>query len=140
MWFLHDVTGAVLPTKNWFVSSMNFIQGWTSVLSLLRILMSCFRARISARHAPHAAHFHAREFVAANVTGTQNVLDAAVAAGGIPVVYSSTTSLTITNRVKSAEAAGHLVWLDETSQPPVPATDTDDPTDAPRQGWEDTFK
>ena len=52
----------------------------------------------AARHAPHAAHFHAKEFVATNVTGTQNVLDAAVAVGGIPVVYSSTTSLTITNR------------------------------------------
>ena len=72
----------------------------------------------AARHAPHATHFHATEFTATNVNGTQNVLDAALGAGGVPVVYTSTTSLTITNRVKSAEAAGRLVWLDETSQSP----------------------
>ena len=90
---------------------------------------------VAARHAPHATHYHADEFVATNVTGTQNVLDAAAAAGGIPVVYTSTTSLTITNRVKSAEAAGALVWLDETAQPPaapLPATGADD---APRNKY-----
>ena len=90
----------------------------------------------AARHAPHATHFHSTEFTATNVNGTQNVLDAAVGAGGVPVVYTSTTSLTITNRVKSAEAAGRLVWLDETSQSPSAsgkAAGTDD--DAPRNKY-----
>ena len=89
----------------------------------------------AARHAPHAAHFHAEEFYATNVTGTQNVLDSATAAGGIPVVFTSTTSLTITNNVKSAEAAGRLVWLDETAQPLVPESTDTDADDAPRNKY-----
>lgn len=89
----------------------------------------------AARHAPHATHYHKSEFIATNVTGTQHVLDAAVAVGGIPVVYTSTTSLTITDRVKRAEAAGALVWLDASAQPPVPASDEDDPADAPRNKY-----
>ena len=91
----------------------------------------------AARHAPHAAHYHEAEFIATNVTGTQNILDAAAGAGaaGIPVVHTSTTSLTITKRVKSAEKAGQLVWLDETVQPPVVASESDDPLDAPRNKY-----
>lgn len=89
----------------------------------------------AARHAPHATHYHESEFIATNVTGTQNILDAAAAAAGIPVVHTSTTSLTITKRVKSAEKAGQLVWLDETVQPPVPPTDADDPAEAPRNKY-----
>jgi nucleoside-diphosphate-sugar epimerase len=92
----------------------------------------------AARHAPHATHHHESEFIATNVTGTQNILDAAAAeagAGGIPVVQTSTTSLTITKRVKSAEKAGQLVWLDATAQPAVPATAADDPADAPRNKY-----
>ena len=89
----------------------------------------------AARHAPHAAHYHESDFIATNVAGTQNVLDAAVAAGGIPVVHTSTTSLTITKRVKAAEKAGRIVWLDESAQPPVDATDSDDPLDRPRNKY-----
>lgn len=91
----------------------------------------------AARHAPHATHFHENDFVATNVKGTQNILDAASGADtdGIPVVHTSTTSLTITHRVKSAEKAGQLVWLDETAQPPVAATEEDDPLDAPRNKY-----
>lgn len=67
----------------------------------------------AALHAPHAASWHAREFAATNVVGTTNVL-----ALGLPTVHTSTTSLTITSRVKAREKAGELVWLDEHSQRP----------------------
>eukprot|EP01050_Picozoa_sp_SAG11_P002054 SAG11_NODE_99_length_16913_cov_41.552813_14_plen_269_part_00 len=88
-------------------------------------------------HAPHAAHHHESEFIATNITGTQNILDAAgsARADGIAVIHTSTTSLTITKRVKSLERAGEIVWLDETAQPPVAASDTDDPVDAPRNKY-----
>jgi nucleoside-diphosphate-sugar epimerase len=91
----------------------------------------------AAMHAPHAAHHHESEFIATNITGTQNVLDVAGGAGadGIPVIHTSTTSLTISKRVKSSERAGEIVWLDATAQPPVAATDTDDPVDAPRNKY-----
>ncbi len=91
----------------------------------------------AAMHAPHAAHHHESEFIATNVTGTQNVLDVAGSAegDGIPVVHTSTTSLTITKRVKSSERAGDIVWLDETAQPPVAASATDDPLDTPRNKY-----
>merc|ERR1712242_454040 len=58
----------------------------------------------AALHAPHATHHHVSNFYDTNVTGTQNILDAAAAAGcdRIPVVHTSTTSMTITGRVKRA--------------------------------------
>ena len=91
----------------------------------------------AAMHAPHATHHHESEYIATNITGTQNILDTAACAkpGGIPVVHTSTTSLTITKRVKRCEQAGELVWLDETAQPPVPPSETDDPLDAPRNKY-----
>ena len=92
----------------------------------------------AALHAPHATHYTEAEFAATNISGTQNVLDAAAAAGRIPVVHTSTTSLTITPRVKRAEKAGQLVWLDATSQPPgVPAAEAAaaDPADRPRNKY-----
>ena len=67
----------------------------------------------AALHAPHALSWHAREFSATNVGGTKNIL-----ALGLPTVFTSTTSLTISSRVKARERAGELVWLDETSQRP----------------------
>ena len=67
----------------------------------------------AALHAPHASSWHARDFTATNVVGTTNVL-----ALGLPTVHTSTTSLTISPRVKQREKAGELVWLDEQSQRP----------------------
>ena len=52
-------------------------------------------------------------------------------------VHTSTTSLTITERVKAAEKAGQLVWLDESSQRPdsMGASAYDPPLDAPRNKY-----
>ena len=90
---------------------------------------------VAAMHAPHAMHHHLSEFIATNITGTQNILDTAAEAGGIPVVHVSTTSMTISRNVKQAESSGQMVWLDETAQPPQPATAADDPDDAPRNKY-----
>ena len=87
----------------------------------------------AALHAPHALTWHAREFTATNVTGTENVL-----ALRLPTVHTSTTSLTITERVKAREKAGELVWLDERSQRPdgIAGDDPYDPAlDGPRNKY-----
>lgn len=90
----------------------------------------------AALHAPHAAHHHESAFIATNITGTQNVLDAAVEAGGIPVIHTSTTSLTITKNVKKSEKSGKIVWLDANSQSPMLSVkEMSDPADAPRNKY-----
>ncbi len=91
----------------------------------------------AALHAPHATHHHESAFIATNVTGTQNILDAAVDAGKIPVIHTSTTSLTITKNVKKSEKSGKIVWLDATSQSPTLSAKeaSSDPDDAPRNKY-----
>ena len=86
----------------------------------------------AALHAPHALSWHAREFTATNVDGTTNVL-----ALGLPTVHTSTTSLTITARVKAREQTGQLVWLDERVQrPELTCGDAyDQALDAPRNKY-----
>ncbi|KAH8097769.1 hypothetical protein JL720_680 [Aureococcus anophagefferens] len=81
----------------------------------------------AALHAPHASSRHADDFVRTNVEGTRNVL-----ALGLPAVHTSTTSLTITPRVKRREQAGELVWLDHASADPTAAAAGDD---APRNKY-----
>ena len=86
----------------------------------------------AALHAPHASSWHAHEFVATNVHGTENVLSL-----GLPTVHTSTTSLTITKRVKEREKYGELVWLDEHAQRPGLEDDStyDLSLDAPRNKY-----
>ena len=79
----------------------------------------------AALHAPHANLHHAEKFQATNVEGTKAVLSL-----GLPVVHTSTTSLTITARVKEHERQGELVWLDHTAMAPTAETD-----DAPRNKY-----
>jgi UDP-glucose 4-epimerase len=72
-----------------------------------------------ALHKPDIAHFPARAFVDVNVTGTLNLLEAAVAAKHDRFVFTSTTSLMISQAIRD-EAHGHAVWLDEASGPLEP--------------------
>ena len=83
----------------------------------------------AALHAPHASCWHARDFVATNIVGTENAL-----ALGLPMVHTSTTSLTITARVKHREKAGELVWIDDLSQRPDRSAEGD-ASDAPRNKY-----
>ena len=72
-----------------------------------------------ALHKPDIARRPAQQFVDVNVTGTLNLLEAAVAAGNQRFVMTSTTSLMITRAIRD-EAPGKAVWLDERSGPLAP--------------------
>jgi nucleoside-diphosphate-sugar epimerase len=72
-----------------------------------------------ALHKPDIARFAPQAFVDVNVTGTLNLLQAAVAAGHDRFVFTSTTSLMISQAIRDEE--GHAaVWLDETTGPLEP--------------------
>ena len=70
-------------------------------------------------HKPDIARYPAQAFVDVNITGTLNLLEAARAAGHDRFVFTSTTSLMISQAIRdeSGEAA---VWMDETHGPLAP--------------------
>ena len=72
-----------------------------------------------ALHKPDIVRYLAQAFVDVNVTGTLNLLEAAAAAGHDRFVFTSTTSLMISQAIR-AELADHAVWLDEASGPLEP--------------------
>ena len=68
-----------------------------------------------ALHKPDIARYPAQAFIDVNVTGTLNLLEAAVAAGHDRFVFTSTTSLMITEGIRAGRAGGatRAAWLDE---------------------------
>ncbi|WP_448657988.1 NAD-dependent epimerase/dehydratase family protein [Sphingomonas sp. CJ99] len=72
-----------------------------------------------ALHKPDIARYPAQAFIDVNVAGTLNLLEAAVAAGNDRFVFTSTTSLMISQAIRD-EAGDAAVWLDETSGPIEP--------------------
>jgi nucleoside-diphosphate-sugar epimerase len=70
-------------------------------------------------HKPDIARFTAQAFLDANVTGTLNLLEAAVAAGHDRFVFTSTTSLMISQAIRD-DSAPAAVWLDEEFAPLEP--------------------
>ncbi len=72
-----------------------------------------------ALHKPDIARYPRYAFVDVNVNGTLNLLEAAVAHGASRFVFTSTTSLMITQEIRD-ETADAAVWLDETSGPLSP--------------------
>jgi nucleoside-diphosphate-sugar epimerase len=72
-----------------------------------------------ALHKPDIARHPAQAFVDTNVTGTLNLLEAAVAAGHDRFVFTSTTSLMITTEIRAGKAGGAraAAWLDENFAP-----------------------
>lgn len=72
-----------------------------------------------ALHKPDIVRYPAQAFVDVNVTGTLNLLEAAAAAGHDRFVFTSTTSLMISQAIRT-ELADHAVWLDEASGPLEP--------------------
>ena len=72
-----------------------------------------------ALHKPDIVRVPARHFVDANVTGTLNLLEAAVAAGNDRFVFTSTTSLMISQAIHD-EAGSAAIWLNEDSGPLAP--------------------
>jgi UDP-glucose 4-epimerase len=76
----------------------------------------------AARHKPHIATHDNSEFVAVNVQGTLNLLEEAIEAEVDRFVFTSTTSLMISRKIRDGRAGGaqEAVWIDETLAPLVP--------------------
>lgn len=72
-----------------------------------------------ALHKPDISRYPKQAFVDVNVTGTLNLLEAAVRAGHDRFVFTSTTSLMISQAIRD-EAGDAAVWLDEDSGPIEP--------------------
>ncbi len=69
-----------------------------------------------ALHKPDLARYSRQTFVDVNVAGTLHLLEASVAHGASRFVFTSTTSLMITQAIRE-ETSDAAVWLDETSGP-----------------------
>lgn len=65
-----------------------------------------------ALHKPDIARYPKQAFVDTNVTGTLNLLEAAARAGHDRFIFTSTTSLMVSERVR-AGAADTAFWMDE---------------------------
>ena len=72
-----------------------------------------------ALHKPDIARYPAQMFIDVNVSGTLNLLEAATEAGHDRFVFTSTTSLMISQAIRD-EASDAAVWLDEASGPLAP--------------------
>lgn len=72
-----------------------------------------------ALHKPDIARFSPLRFVEVNAAGTQHLLDAATAAGASRFVFTSTTSLMVTQALRDARS-GPAAWLNETTGPLAP--------------------
>lgn len=72
-----------------------------------------------ALHKPDIARFPNQSFVDVNVTGTLNLLEAASARPRTPFVFTSTTSLMISQAIRS-ELSSSAAWLDEGTGPLEP--------------------
>jgi nucleoside-diphosphate-sugar epimerase len=72
-----------------------------------------------ALHKPDIARYPPQAFIDVNVTGTQNLLEAAVAAGAGTFVFTSTTSLMISDALRRGDG-GRAAWLDESFAPLAP--------------------
>jgi UDP-glucose 4-epimerase len=76
----------------------------------------------AARHKPHIETHDNSEFVAVNVQGTLNLLEEAVEARVSRFVFTSTTSLMISQKIRDGKAGGakEAIWIDETMAPLQP--------------------
>ena len=73
----------------------------------------------AALHKPDIARYPEQAFVDVNVTGTLNLLRAAREAGHDRFVFTSTTSLMISQQIRD-ETGDKAVWLDEATGPLAP--------------------
>src|SRR3954447_7094132 len=75
-----------------------------------------------ALHKPDIVRYPESEFHTVNVEGTRNLLEAAVAAGNDRFLFTSTTSLMISETVRAGRGGGatRAFWLDEEFGPLAP--------------------
>jgi UDP-glucose 4-epimerase len=72
-----------------------------------------------ALHKPDITRYPKSAFIDANVTGTLNLLEAATAAGQDRFIFTSTTSLMISQDIRQ-ETGSAAVWVDENLGPLAP--------------------
>jgi UDP-glucose 4-epimerase len=73
----------------------------------------------AALHKPDIARYARQDFVDVNIAGTLNLLEASVQFAVSRFVFTSTTSLMITQAIRD-EISDAAIWLDETSAPLAP--------------------
>jgi UDP-glucose 4-epimerase len=75
-----------------------------------------------ALHKPDIVRYSEQAFRDVNVAGTRNLLEAAVAAGNDRFVFTSTTSLMISETIRAGKKGGatRAAWLDEDFAPLAP--------------------
>lgn len=73
-----------------------------------------------ALHKPDIVRYPRQAFVDVNVTGTLNLIEAAVAAGNDRFLFTSTTSLMIRSDVRAGAGADGAWWMDEDFGPIEP--------------------
>src|SRR5436190_7837512 len=75
-----------------------------------------------ALHKPDIVRYPESAFRAVNVEGTRNLLQAAVRAGHDRFLFTSTTSLMISEAIRAGKAGGaaEAAWLDEDFDPLAP--------------------
>jgi UDP-glucose 4-epimerase len=75
-----------------------------------------------ALHKPDIVRYPEQAFSDVNLTGTRNLLEAAVAAGNDRFLFTSTTSLMISEQIRAGKAGGatQAAWLDEDFGPLEP--------------------
>jgi UDP-glucose 4-epimerase len=75
-----------------------------------------------ALHKPDIARYPKQAFIDVNVAGTLNLLEAAAAAGNDRFLFTSTTSLMISERIRAGRDGGatRAAWLDESFGPLEP--------------------
>src|SRR3954463_1270267 len=73
----------------------------------------------AALHQPDIARYPKQDFVDVNVIGTLNLLEEACAVGANRFVFTSTTSLMISEEIRAGKGSG-AAWLDEGSGPLTP--------------------
>jgi len=75
-----------------------------------------------ALHKPDILRYPAEAFTTVNVEGTRNLLEAAAAAGNDRFLFTSTTSLMISEQVRAGKAGGatRAFWLNEQFGPLAP--------------------
>ncbi len=72
-----------------------------------------------ALHKPDIVRYSMQQFIDVNIIGTLNLLEAAVAYGSRSFVFTSTTSLMITQEIRD-ELSQEAVWLDADAGPLLP--------------------
>ena len=117
----HQVVG-LDPDKGATTDIVGSVVDRALVRSILRERGITAIIHAAARHKPHIATHDNSEFVAVNVQGTLNLLEEAIEAKVDRFVFTSTTSLMISQKIRDGRAGGarEAAWIDETMAPLQP--------------------